>query len=263
MKEIGLEYYNASDKEKEKTKKKFIEEREQCTEHFLEQNDRESFDALEKIAREAGFEKLLIDPSCYRIHTEIVLGDKYVFYPENCVFNHQKLVEIDKDFARKMAEIAMLHEWEHHSNPSRKANIKRIEEFVKKYKEAEKGNLSEEEDKEETKKQQKRVFLVESQTTLQTIIKNFNGHRDVINLLAGLAVYTRVIYHGLQSLERKISMNGPIHKSFNFLNSETLDKVIKREIEIQKNLIQKYNELTEDQKKEVLLSDKKLMAVDN
>lgn len=261
MKEIGLEYYNAPDEEKEEIEVEFIKERERCTEHFREQNNCESFNALEKIAQKTGFEKLLIDPSCDKIHTEIVLDDKYVFYPENCVFNHQKLAEVDEDFVNEMAEIAMSHEREHHNDPSKEANIKRVEEFIKKYKEVEKGNLSEEEDKEETEKQLKRFFLVESQTNLQTMIKN--SDKDIINVLAGLAVYTRVIYHGLQSLGRKISMNGPIHKSFSFLNSETLDKIAEREIEIQKDLIQKYNKLAKDQEREVLLSDKKLIAVDN
>lgn len=260
MKEIGIEYYNAPDEEKEKINKEFVEEREKCTECFREQNNCEGFNALEKIAQQTGFEKLLIDPVCDKIHVEIVLGNKYVFYPEKCIFNHQKLAGVDKDFAIEMAEIVMSHEWEHHNDPSKEANIKRVEEFIKKYKEAEKGNLSEEEDKKEVKEQRKRFSLIESQTNLQMIIKNSNNSEDAINILAGLVVYMKTVYYGLQSLKRKISIESPIHKSFAFLDLKTFDKVIEKEIEIQESLIQKYTKLAEDQE-DALSSDKKLVSI--
>lgn len=260
MKKIGIEYYNVSDGEKKKIEREFIEEKEQCTEHFREQNDCEGFDALEKIAQKAGFEKLLIDPAYNRIHTEIVLGNKYVFYSENCVLNHQKLAETDKDFANETAGIVMLHEWEHHNNPSRDGNIKRVKKLVEKCKEEKEGNLSDEEIKEETVKMWERFFSIESQTNLQMITRNPDNFEDMIDALASMAVYARIVPQGLHSLEKKTLINNNIHKSFGDKeDKETLKKIIKREIEIQKDLIKKYNELAKSQGEEKgLLSDKDL-----
>ena len=251
MKKIDFEYYNVSEKDKEEIKKEFIEEREKYTEHFREQNDHEGFDTLEKIAQEAGFEKLLIDPVRNEIYTEIVLGDSYVFYPENSVLNHQRLAEIDKDFTDKMAMIVMLHEFEHHNNPSKEASIKRVEGLIKTIREAESGNLSD--------KEMEKFFLVESQTHIQMITKNPDKFDDTIDALAGLAVYYRTISHGICELETKSLTDSPLYKSYRFLNKNAFSEIFKKEIKIQKELIKKFNKLAKDFGEKISLSDKDLI----
>ena len=216
MKKIDFEYYNVPDNDKEEIKKEFIEEREKYTEHFREQNDHEEFDALEKIAQEAGFEKLLIDPVRTEIYTEIVLGDRYVFYPENSVLNHQRLAGIDKDFTDEMAMIVMLHEFEHHKNPSKEASIKRVEGLIKTIREEKSGNLSDEEMEEKRDEEMEKFFLVESQTHIQMITKNSDKFDDTIDALAGLAVYYRTISHGICELETKSLTDSPLYKSYRF-----------------------------------------------
>lgn len=92
------------------------------------------------------------------------------------------------------------------------------------------------------------------------ITRNPDNFEDMIDALASMAVYAKIVPQGLHSLEKKTLINNNIHKSFGDKeDKETLKKIIKREIEIQKDLIKKYNELAKSQGEEKgLLSDKDL-----
>lgn len=217
---------------------KYIRKLEEVTEE-LKKDYPKTVGNLTRIAEEVGFGKVLFDSSSGDIGVRPDKDKDAVFFPVDGLEHQQLLEKIDEDFVDKATRIMMLHEMEHLKNPADKAADKcdeRNESFVRTRNEDQQlENISPLDNP------------VESQTNLQMIVKNPKEFEKIIDAIAKESVYVNFIYDGVRSLEQKTNAINYFFydENYNFLKPDTIDKVIEREDEIKKELLNKYNKLLE------------------
>ncbi|MCK4892122.1 MAG: hypothetical protein KAS78_05630 [Candidatus Pacebacteria bacterium] len=216
------EYYNTNQKSNNEDMRRELTKSEKYRKRTMElrRDHAKTIDKLIQIAQDAGFEKLYIKPfyCSGNIEVDSEISRQAVLFSEDGLENHEILAKIDNKFALNGARLMMLHEKQHFEGPADKMFNDYIEEAI------------------------------ESQTNLQMINKNSKDFQDLISAIAMDSVYTDIIYNGMECLkggEQYVFYE----KNYNFLNSNIIDKILKKESEIRKALLRKYNKFLENQKK--------------
>jgi len=228
-------------KNKEQQDLEYIRKLEEVTEE-LKKDYPETVNNLTRIVEEVGFRKILFDSSGENIEVRPDKDRNVVFFPVDGLESQQLLEKIDKDFTDRATKIVMLHEMEHLKNPVDKAADKcdeRNESFIR--------TRNEEQQLEDISPFDNPI---ESQTNLQMIIKNPKEFEKTMNAIAMCSVYVNFIYDGVRSLEQKTNtMNYFFYdENYNFLKPDIIDKIVGREDEIKKKLLDKYNKLLKAEK---------------
>lgn len=206
----------------------------------------DAFNHLEAIATKNGFKKVLIDNLAKAVCVKPCITKDAVFYSPKHFSNHEKLIELNKDFAAKGADVLIKHEFSHFSKENEKNRV-RLKNFIDKL-------TASKETKEKAKEiaKEKGITLqdaikglldankefIEMQTDADSFSKNFESKEKFINDYATEGVYTSFLYHGKESLTADYEFG----TETNFIKTDILKEISKREKEIKKDLLEKYNE---------------------
>ncbi|MBU3924759.1 hypothetical protein KKB43_04270 [Patescibacteria group bacterium] len=183
----------------------------------LKHSHSKTVNKLTKIVKDAGFKKLFIKPffNSGDIEVDPDIDREAILFPEDGLENHELLELIDCKFAQKGFRLVALHEKQHLKCPADK--------FIDDYKKT----------------------AIESQTNLQSINKNNKEFKDLVDAIATDSVYVDVIYSGVEALEYKGGDEQYVfyEDNYNFLKLDIIDKIVERENEIRKELLEKYNKI--------------------